>query len=126
MTTGGRTGCGGGKYNANTGSTASSACSTAAAGYYANSSCSQTACGGGKYSAAGASSCSNVTAGYFCAGACKTATPSSSSDSATGASAGKCTSDSTTGRKTYSGAGASSCSVCPAVASSDTLYSRVN
>ncbi|MFQ6739375.1 MAG: hypothetical protein ACLRFJ_01760 [Alphaproteobacteria bacterium] len=47
--TGGWTGCGVGKYNSSTGSSASSACSTAAAGYVANSSCSATACTGATY-----------------------------------------------------------------------------
>ncbi|MCQ2581954.1 MAG: hypothetical protein MJ170_03160 [Alphaproteobacteria bacterium] len=47
--TGGWTGCGAGKYNSSTGSSASSACSTAAAGYVANSSCSATACTGATY-----------------------------------------------------------------------------
>ncbi|MBO4626048.1 MAG: InlB B-repeat-containing protein [Alphaproteobacteria bacterium] len=59
----------------------------------------------------------NITAGYFCAGGGKTATPSGTSDSATSASCGKCTSDSTTGRQTYSYADAGSCSVCPEVQS---------
>ena len=48
-TTGGWTGCGAGKYNSSTGSSASSACSTAAAGYVANSSCSATKCTGATY-----------------------------------------------------------------------------
>ena len=122
-TTGGWTACGAGKYNGSTGSSASSACSTASAGYYASSSCSQTACAGGKYSTGGASTCSDITAGYFCAGGAKTATPSSSSDSATGAACGNCaSSNGSNGRPQYSSAGASSCTECPAV--SGTLASR--
>ena len=104
------------------------------AGYYiptAGGGC--VACTGGKYCSAisniaetaTSAETGNITAGYFCAGGGKTATPTSSSDSVTSASCGKCTTDSATGRYSYSNAGAASCTACPAVASSDTLYSRV-
>ncbi|MBP5707585.1 MAG: hypothetical protein J6W79_01150, partial [Alphaproteobacteria bacterium] len=75
------------------------------------------ACPGGKYSTSTAniyydgsghtttSTCSDINAGYFCAGGAKTATPSSSSDSVSGAACGGCS-----GRNSFSGAGASSCS----------------
>ena len=73
-------------------------------------------CPAGKYSTGGATACTNVTAGYYCSGACTTATPTSNSDCLTGNTCGKCTTDSATGRPTYteSTGGAASCSVCPA------------
>ena len=82
---------------------------------YPNSKVACSICPAGQYSAAGASSCSNVTAGYFCSGGCTTATPTSNSDCLSGYSCGQCLTDSATGRQAYSDAGASSCSVCPAV-----------
>ena len=65
--TGGRTGCGDGKYNANTGSTASSACQSISAGCYGSSgtsSCPNECQGRTKYSAAGSKACSTVSSGY--------------------------------------------------------------
>ena len=64
--TGGRTACGAGKYNASTGSSASSACTNITAGCYgtsASSSC-PAVCAANTYSDAGASSCSSCPTGY--------------------------------------------------------------
>ncbi|MBR3148294.1 MAG: leucine-rich repeat protein [Alphaproteobacteria bacterium] len=97
---------------------------TCVAGEYLNASNAQcTACPAGKYCAGGTYTYNgtdlgitgDVTAGYFASGGAKVAAPTSSSDCLSGNTCGQCTSDSTTGRKTYSTAGAASCSVCPAV-----------
>ncbi len=64
--TGGRTACGAGKYNASTGSSASSACTNITAGCYgtsASSSC-PAVCAANTYSDAGASSCSSCPTDY--------------------------------------------------------------
>ena len=64
--TGGRTACGAGKYNASTGSSASSACTNITAGCYgtsASSSC-PAVCGDNKYSNAGASACTSCDSDY--------------------------------------------------------------
>ena len=66
VTTGGRTGCGAGKYNASTGSSSSSACANITAGCYgtsASSSC-PAVCAANKWSAAGASSCTSCPTDY--------------------------------------------------------------
>ena len=104
-TTGGRTACGSGKYNASTGSSASSACSTAGAGYYANSSCGQTAVNAGYYSSGGGTSatptaagngclsgntCGSVSAGYYSSGGGTSATPTAAGNGCiSGKSCGK-------------------------------------
>ena len=64
--TGGRTECGAGKYNASTGSSSSSACANITAGCYgtsASSSC-PAVCAANKWSAAGASSCTSCPTDY--------------------------------------------------------------
>ena len=85
-TTGGRTECSCGTYNANSGSVSESACVKTSSGYYSSAgaisqikatagyyaaagSCKQTACSGRtKYSGAGASSCKTVSTGYYTTG----------------------------------------------------------
>ena len=64
--TGGRTGCGAGKYNASTGSSSSSACSNITAGCYGTSASSAcpAVCAANKWSAAGASSCTSCPTDY--------------------------------------------------------------
>ncbi len=67
---GGRVACGAGKYNANTGSTSSSACSNITAGCYGTSATSAcpAVCGASQYSEAGASSCTSCKSGYINSG----------------------------------------------------------
>ena len=64
--TGGRTACGAGKYNASTGSSSSSACANITAGCYGTSATTAcpAVCAANKWSAAGASSCSDCPTDY--------------------------------------------------------------
>ena len=64
--TGGRTACGAGKYNASTGSSSSSACANITAGCYGTSASSAcpAVCATNKWSAAGASSCTSCPTDY--------------------------------------------------------------
>ena len=66
VTTGGRTACGAGKYNASTGSSSSSACSNITAGCYGTSATTAcpAVCAANKWSAAGASSCTSCPTDY--------------------------------------------------------------
>ena len=86
--TGGKTDCVAGKYNSATGSSASSACKTTDAGYYAaKGSCSQTAVSAGRYTAGGATTANGdgaVNAGYYNTGCGTNATGSVCSTSYSG------------------------------------------
>ena len=79
--TGGRTGCGAGKYNASTGSSSSSACANITAGCYGTSASSEcpAVCAADTYSNAGASSCTSCPTDYKNSGDTATAHAGSAS-----------------------------------------------